>query len=312
MQNLFLNTGLGYWSGWRGIPAMIMAIIVGVAGQSVAGHYPIQRRIMYAFTLENKTGAAVRNARFYTYAPVKKTATQMCRDIESSHEFQIYHESIGNQILQYALPLIPPYGSKVVTIAAEMGLSLLANRGDVEGIDLVNLDHTCCLLPEPYVESDHPLMVQAAARLKRPDLIDTIRQTCGWVASHIKYAGYISRDRGALYALTHKKGDCTEYMYLFAALCRANQIPARCVGGYVLEDNAVLRSARYHNWAQVRLENTWRTVDPMENRVFDTQAHYIAFRIIDRLNTKNDWDFHRFKVEGKGLRVKMSDFHIGS
>ena len=47
------------------------------------------------------------------------------------------------------------------------------------------------------------------------------------------YVGYIKNDRGALYALKTKEGDCTEFMHLFVALCRANKIPARCIGGYV-------------------------------------------------------------------------------
>ena len=41
-----------------------------------------------------------------------------------------------------------------------------------------------------------------------------------WVSQNVKDDGYSAKDRGALYALTNRKGDCTEFMYLFVALCR--------------------------------------------------------------------------------------------
>jgi len=60
------------------------------------------------------------------------------------------------------------------------------------------------------------------------------------VAGSIHFTGYQSDPHGALYALENKKGDCTEFMYLFTALCRANRIPARCIACYICNKNTVI------------------------------------------------------------------------
>ncbi len=68
------------------------------------------------------------------------------------------------------------------------------------------------------------------------------------MAGNIQYAGYTKDDRGALYALKKRKGDCTEYMYLLTALARANGVPTRGIGGYVYAKDAVLRPMDHTPW----------------------------------------------------------------
>ena len=76
------------------------------------------------------------------------------------------------------------------------------------------------LNPEKYIESDNPELLTLAATLKTPDPPATSERIFQWVATHITYSGFSGKSRGALFALKNKSGDCTEFMYLFAALCR--------------------------------------------------------------------------------------------
>ncbi|MEK8020427.1 MAG: transglutaminase-like domain-containing protein, partial [Candidatus Parabeggiatoa sp.] len=141
-------------------------------------------------------------------------------------------------------------------------------------------------------------------RLKKKADLSTSRQIFNWVAGHIQYAGYIRENRGALYALTEKRGDCTEYMYLFTALARVNEIPARGIGGYISSEDGLLKSDEYHNWAEFYLEGKWTLADP-QNKVFmDKQSNYIAMRIISEQS--NLGQSHRFWYLGEGLSVRMN------
>lgn len=261
--------------------------------------YPVDRRIAWSFTLENQTGNTVDNAEFRTYAPVGQTPTQLCKRIISSHDYELIRDSLGNQILCFSLALIPPYGSRIISIAAELGLSTTPHPIQAEPMERF-------LQPEPYIESDHALIQKTAAALKNSVKSETIQTIFRWVADNLTYDGYTSRDRGALFALKNRRGDCTESMYLFAALCRANGIPARCLGGYVCPGNTVLKPAFYHNWAQVHDGDVWQTADPQRKVLFGQGTAHIAMRIIDNTETKPEKNFNRFYFKGKGLAVRMN------
>jgi transglutaminase-like putative cysteine protease len=172
---------------------------------------------------------------------------------------------------------------------------------------LTEEDASRYLTPEPYCESDSADMVTLAQQLKTDTERETVRKIFQWVTSNVQYAGYIKNPRGAAYALTHGKGDCTEYMYLFVALCRAAGIPARGLGGYVVDRNAMLRPQAYHNWAEFYLNGVWHVADPQKQIFMDNQAHYLAMRVIG--DTPDDHPmqgYQRFRYAGEGLRVGMN------
>jgi hypothetical protein len=43
----------------------------------------------------------LKQAEFWTYGPVKQTATQRCVNLEASHEYQLIRDNLGNQILYF-------------------------------------------------------------------------------------------------------------------------------------------------------------------------------------------------------------------
>ncbi len=265
--------------------------------RAVQSQYKIPRTVRYRFTLKNTSNRLLEKAEFWTYAPVKQTATQQVTGINASHAHELLTDNLGNQVLHFVLTHIPPYASKLVTITAELMLAQETNP-------IQETHQQWFLMEEPFVEISHPEIQRVANRLKTTDDLRTSRKIFHWVARHIQYAGYIRDNRGALYALQQQRGDCTEYMYLFTALARANGIPARGLGGYVYADDAILKPDDYHNWAEFYWADKWQLADP-QNKVFmDKQMNYIAMRIISEYS--DIASSHRFWYSGEGLSVRMN------
>lgn len=262
-------------------------------------NYSIPKQIRYSFTIQNTTNQLLRNTEFWTYAPVKQTPTQRCVSLETSHPYELILDDLGNQILYFRFDTMPPYATKIITIKADLKLSNTPNQTIVP--DLKRF-----LRAEKYVESDAPELLRLAEKLKDQEPVRTAENIFRWVADHVQYTGYLSNERGALYALRKKQGDCTEFMYLFAALCRANVVPARGIGGYVSVKNTVFKPNDYHNWAEFYQDGAWRIADPQRKVFRQNQWHYIAMRVIGESQDNPMGKYHRFRFAGDGLKVKMN------
>lgn len=259
----------------------------------------IHRQIQYSFTLQNKSNRLLNKAEFWTYAPVKETSTQRCLKLNASHPYKLIMDNLGNQILYFRFDNLSPYASKIITITAD-----LVFTNDSKQILLQ--DRSRFLQSERYIESDNHEISQFSERFKdsRPD--KTAENIFQWIADNIKYSVYTKDDIGALYALRIKQGDCTEFMYLFVALCRANDIPARGIGGYIFSGDPILNPGTYHNWAEFYEDGAWRIVDPQKKVFMQDSSHYIAMEIIGDPLKNPMGEFHRFRFTGDGLEVKMN------
>jgi hypothetical protein len=261
--------------------------------------YPIPRYIQYSYTVKNMTNHVAKEVLFWTYAPVKQTPTQKCVNIKASNPYKLITDDFGNQILYFTLTDIPPYATKIISIEANLKLAAdTPNRLSING-------RKTYLKAEEYCEVDDPAIIQQAKQLRGAETKKTAENIFRWVSNTLQYTGYIENPRGSLYALNEKKGDCTEFMYLFVALCRANKIPARCIGGYVVTDNAVLRPNAYHNWAEFYDEGTWRIADPQRKVFMQNQSRYIAMHVIGESSKNPIGVAYRFKYEGQGIKVRM-------
>jgi transglutaminase-like putative cysteine protease len=270
-----------------------------VAPVSSESRFPIRKLVQYSFTLQNQTSRVLEKAELWTYVPVKETSSQRLQDVDASFPYELTTDSVGNQILHFTFHGIPPYASKILTIQADLAFSDAPN-----GMELP--EPGVFLQPEQFVEADAPEIVKLADRLKGPAPMGTAGMIHELVARRIQYKEYVREDRGALYALNNGWGDCTEYMYLFVALCRAKGIPARGVCGYVCENGGVLKPSGYHSWAEFYDRGAWKIADPQRNVFMRNGDQYIAMRIINRTERDFGGGFHRFRFAGEGLSVKMN------
>lgn len=93
------------------------------------------------------------------------------------------------------------------------------------------------------IETNHPLMINAAQRYQKLSPKKIIHRVSQSVKSKVKLSPFIERDLGALFALKEGKGDCTEIAALITALLRINKIPSKIIGGFYLKEKPL----RYHN-----------------------------------------------------------------
>ena len=271
----------------------------GDASSSEGSEYLISRQIQYSFTLQNKSHQVITQAELWTFAPVRQTASQQCLKLQSNYPYKLLTDASGNQVVHFTFENLAPYGSRVVTIKANLLISATANP-------IATGPRPWDLNPQKYIESDHPAINRAAHKLHAPDSSMTVEKVFGWVADNVSYSGYTGKDRGALYALEQKKGDCTEYANLFVALCRANGIAARPIGGFVCPQSGVLTARNYHNWGEFYEDGTWKLADPQKRVLMQNTADYIAMRIIHASENGSMGSYQRFRSKGEGLKVRMN------
>ncbi|NLE38978.1 MAG: transglutaminase, partial [Pirellulaceae bacterium] len=83
--------------------------------------------------------------------------------------------------------------------------------------------------------------------------------------------------------LKQGSGSCSEYSFVFIALCRASGLPARYVGSVVVRDDDASTDAVFHRWPEVYLPHYgWVPIDPSSGRgIFKTpvdKANVIGYR----------------------------------
>jgi hypothetical protein len=134
-----------------------------------------------------------------------------------------------------------------------------------------------------------------------------------WVATNSRYNlnDITDSSRDALSTLNRKTGVCDGYTNLFVALMRANGVPARFVGGIVLqgdleypadptgeETEHVLSGTSPHSWAEVYFPGTgWVAYDPQQSIGFVDPHHvrlYAAQSETDRRSSA------QWRTEGGG------------
>lgn len=255
------------------------------------------RHIRYGFTLENTRGQILERADLWVYAPVKETAWQEGGALDSNHPYTLIEDELGNRIMHYAFHSLPPFARKTVTVRADVHF-----RSEPEGLDAAPMGF---LDVGPLMNYRHEAFQRMAPDFGESTGGQRPRDILHWVQSHVQNRGYLPRDRGAVYALEQGEGDCTEYMALFAALCRRESIPARGVGGYICENDQVIRPVDYHNWAEYLEDGIWRIADPQNGVLADGGTRYLAIHILGS-QTNAMKGFPRFRYEGDGLRVRMN------
>ena len=81
---------------------------------------------------------------------------------------------------------------------------------------------------------------------------------CTWVRKHIEYRyGVSDHSTDALQTIKDKAGVCRDFSHVAASLCRALQIPARFVTGYLYE----LDPMDMHAWFEAFVGGRWYTFD---------------------------------------------------
>ncbi len=170
------------------------------------------------------------------------------------------------------------------------------------------------LKQEKYIEKDDPRIRQIAKSIEGRTEVEIVRNIFGHVTGNLKYHAHSGKDWGAIGALRKKRGDCSEYADLFIALCRAKNIPARFITGYMIRLDDV---SPKHNWVEVYLQKYgWVPFDPSSGDVRNSILRNIAFgrmrpvyiyvSHIRNDETLNNYQFAGYTYWGDKPRLKES------
>lgn len=262
--------------------------------------------LRYSFTLENRTNKLIEDIHFETFAPVTRTPYQRVIDIETNTPARTETDALGNQRLQFTVNQLPPFGQTRIEVSARVEMTntpaLASSWNDWGGF----------LSPEPFIEIDADELVELASLLRQRAGTDSshavMSQAHRWVASQLTDIGYVSEDRGALWALRTRSGDCTEFMYTTAALGRANGVATAPVAGFRAgTTSTVIRAMDYHNWLYFNAGNEWLLSDPHAD-VFDKQQdEYVVFRVLAPGSTNTEsQSAQRFFVYDHRISAQMN------
>ena len=132
--------------------------------------------------------------------------------------------------------------------------------------------------PEELIESDKEEIVSTTENIvgNETDLHKKASKIYNFVTKHVRYMTQ-DEEMGALWALNNGVGDCSEYSYLFVALCRAVGIPARIQAGFAFHSSSETTEDG-HMWAEYYLGNygwipvdaTWRLFNALDYHHFSS------------------------------------------
>lgn len=226
--------------------------------------------------------------------------------------FEVVTDEYGNQYARFEFQDLSPGASVEATLTYQVRVNELVHK----------LSHchgempSGYLLPETYVESDHPF-IQALARevsegRDRPCQI--LEALYDYVVDHITYSSYEAGDRGAVWALDHGSGDCTEFADAFLALSRASGIPARFLEGVTYrEGDRADPSQIKHDWVEAYLPgHGWVPLDPTWGRLPNKRDAYFAQMSPDHIivtvgrNLSTLGGYHYFYYRWTGDQISIS------
>ena len=195
--------------------------------------------------------------------------------------FSEYKDIYGNLCQRLVSPIgsFRIQSSALVETSDNIDVNLAARALSIEKLPDFTLIY---LLPSRNCESDRFLYMADEITQNFQTGYARVDAICQWVRSNVVYEyGNSSSSSSACDINLSRIGVCRDFSHLCIALCRAVNLPARMVVGYLYG----LKPMDLHAWFEVYLENQWFTfdatqVEPKGNRVvlaYGRDASDVAF-----------------------------------
>ncbi|GHC69692.1 transglutaminase-like domain-containing protein [Limoniibacter endophyticus] len=176
--------------------------------------------------------------------------------------------------------------------------------GDAEQVAPADIPSYCIpyLLGSRYCETDRltPIAWQLFGHYEKG--ADRVKAVCDFVHERLHFSyGYARSTRTAMEAYDERIGVCRDFAHLAIAFCRALNIPARYVNGYMGDIGVEPDPAPmdYNAWFEAYLGGKWYTFDPRHNcrrigRIIVARGRDAAD--VPLLNTFGPHTLNRFEV----------------
>ncbi len=285
---------------------------------------PLKATIRYSVNISN-AGSTTMDLQTYMACPKNSPYQNLDSPLQFLNEpHEYFDDTFGQKIAYYREDLSP--GSQRVyewtTAATLYNIRYFLRPDSVGSLDDIPLEITATYTADAEkFDITHPLIANAAAEAidGETNLYWQVRSIHDYVFTHIEYVND-GRWDSAPQVLSQGHGSCSEYSYLFIALCRAIGIPARFEAGGHLRDTIPYEDTVFHRWQQVYFPNfgwvpidcTWDDKEYPANqaRYFGAASNHAFTTTIVGGGTRGMWwTYNSANENSGGLRQREKIMH---
>lgn len=222
--------------------ATIFMVLLGLAPLSARG-----TELVAGITYSNSSTHEIKNIQHRITIP-PDTAYQRITDLKTRNidRYELHgHKNGIDRYLSFEFDL-PPGASvrKEIIFTVDRPLTSFSHHPSIETAAESSLQQY--VRPSTNIESD-AREIKAIAGLIAGNNVNLEKQLEMAYAFPDAYLDFTpQKATSALQALHSGKGDCTEYAYLFVALCRNLSIPARVISGFFFGTNRTFTKPNHH------------------------------------------------------------------
>jgi transglutaminase-like putative cysteine protease len=188
--------------------------------------------------------------------------------VEPAIDVDCYHDTFGNFCCRFLAPAGQIRLSNS-TLIYDSGRPDEVNPAARE-VPVQNLPHDVLryLLSSRYCEVDKMLNIAGDLFAGVSPGWNRVQAVCAWVYENVKFGyQYGNPTRTALEVYTERHGVCRDFQHLAVTMCRALNIPARYVTGYLGDIGVPVDGVMdFSAWFEAYLEDRWWTFDARHNQ----------------------------------------------
>lgn len=153
---------------------------------------------------------------------------------------------------------------KEIAIRASGVVDIAEDQEEHEILEAELLSPLVFLRSTPLTRADEQIREFAQRLYRGDDPEESLNQLMAELLLRMPYTPDSTQVQdSAADAFARARGVCQDHTHVFLACCRALEIPARYVSGYVYSDNA--QHVAMHAWAEVWLNGRWKSFDITNN-----------------------------------------------
>jgi transglutaminase-like putative cysteine protease len=179
-----------------------------------------------------------------------------------------YTDHFGNRLWRLVAPVGPLEIYYDALVAVDPKPDLVFPELGQTAVEHLPNDVLPYTLPSRYCESD--LLLDEAWRLFGDTLAGwaRVQAICDWLHTEITYGAGSTSHTTAYEAYQQRRGVCRDFAHMAISFCRALNIPARYVSGYLPDIGVPPDPAPmdFHAWFEAYLGDAWQTFDARHNR----------------------------------------------
>ncbi|NOX90776.1 MAG: T9SS type A sorting domain-containing protein [Calditrichaeota bacterium] len=227
---------------------------------------PLRARIRYSVKISN-TGSSDMDLKTYLACPMNLSYQNLDDSLQFMEIPESYFTDRYGQKIAFYHTLLSPGASIVYGYSVAVTLQNIRYRIHPDSVGKLSEIPDSIIAfytqdGEKY-KITHPVIVNAVKQAlgDETNFYWKVRKIHDYVIGHIDYLAEGSWD-DAPTVLKNGYGSCSEYTFVFVAMCRAAGIPARFEAGSHLRDAIPYRDRIFHRWQQVYFPDIgWVPVD---------------------------------------------------